>query len=360
MPVRIIFRGLVLFNVTEGINGRIVAKLVDVGGSTSPPAGTHTMSGMPHGSGTSGGGGSEHSPLHRHAADLQIYSRQRDGSDSHEIGRLMRQENRQGNIDITFPDLESPSVQRSQSYDDYCPRLSAIMNGRTDVPSTEAPRHSDADRMNAFVPNTITVHGGTIRVREVVSWDGGAFPLPSGRSAGVEIQAPAEVKFVGSSVRGFMASECVIDIPTDNVHIDGRIANLPDSTRKGDGEGPGKGKPSLFIPQRTVECLVTNFPPQRTMALPWSGHFAALPQAAGYLPITLPPGEFSEFTAFAEEYDRDAFAEDEALLKSGFPFPYIDRVRRDIKLAAVNPASATPAQIANDPWNRPLCPQGDE
>lgn len=363
MPVRIIFRGLVLFKVTEGVNGRIVAKLVDVGAGTPPPSGTHSMSGMSHASQPGdGGAGGGHSPLHRHESDLQVYSRKADGTDLHEIGRLTRQANGQGNIDITFPDLTSPSVKRSQSYDEYCPRLSAIMNGRTDVPfPSEAPRHSDTSRMNAFAPNTITVHGGTIRVREVVTWDGGAFPLPSGRSAGVQIEAPAEVKFVGSSVHGFMASECIIDVPNaDNVHIDGRIANLPRTTRKGDGEGEGMGKPSLSLPPRTVECLVTNFPPQRPKALFWSGHFSGLLEAAGYLPISLPSDEFNEFAALATEYDRDAFVEDEPLLNRGFPFPYIEKVGRDIRLAAVNPVPVPPSHVGDDPWNRPLCPQGDE
>jgi hypothetical protein len=358
VPVRIIFRGLVLFKVTEGDNGSIVAKLVDAGGAVAAPGGGHDMAGMSHPTQSGGGGGGQHSPLHRHESEIQIYSRTTAGDDYSEYGKLARGTTKPGNIDITFPGIVPRPVKRADSYKDYCPKLSAVMHDLSDTHYGSPHRHDDRDVMDSFVPNTITVHGGTIRTRALVTWDAGAFPLPQEGSVGVETEVPAEVKFVGSKARGFMASECIIDVPNaEQADVDGRVAGLPKKVR----DGNGQGKHSLRVPPNTVEILVTNFPPQREKALPWSAHFRWMFEAAGYLPIRLDEDEFAGFAAFAGHYDPGALREDATLLRdangNGFPIPYLDKLNR---LTPVNPAHVGPGHVGNDPWNRPLCPQGDE
>jgi hypothetical protein len=208
--------------------------------------------------------------------------------------------------------------------------------------------------MQTFVPTSVTANRGTIRVREIVTWDAGAFPLPFDGSAGVAIQVPAEVKFVGSNVHGHMASECVIDVESANrVMIGGTLVTL----RKGERHGGNRGDHSLRVPPRTVEILITNFPPQRAKALPWSAHFRWLFEAAGYRPVVLSNDDLKPFIDRAGEYDPDALKADMPLLvgsAGSFPFPFIEMVAPDFKLNPVNHV-----HVGNDPWNRPVCPQGD-
>ena len=335
MPVRIIFRGLVLFRIEKGgeESGRIVANLID--GPESAHAG---MGGM--------------SALHRHNAEVQIYTGGDLGGRFHRANDPLEYValNRGENIYLTIP-ASGQYVTRDQTYKDYCPILSGIANGAA-VP---LERHNDADRMSRFVRNTVTVNRGTIRVRDVVAWDGGAPGAPSGP---VRIDVPAEVQFLGSNVRGHMASECVIDV-TDSKDVD--IDSTKDNPRS--GRRSGSPRNSLRVPPDTVEILITNFTPQRPKALFWSLHYGWMFEAAGFSPTTLPADKLEAFKDTARQYDPGALREDVDIFlgadgKTGFPFPYLDPSTALVGLTKLTyPAGVL---VGADPWNRPLCPMGDD
>ena len=357
MPVRIIFRGLVLFQVKEGAEGTVVAKLVGdkrtapaVAGEVRPPTPTpHGGHGIASGTVTH-----EHLGPHDHEAELHAFSIERDVASDKEKDKVDFVGLGTRNIKITFDNGKAYPVSRAASYDAYCPKLSDIMGNLTGN-SNDPPRHTNKAVMDSFVRNTVTVHGGTIRVREVVSWDGGAFPLPDERSAGVTVDTPAEVKFVGSTARDFMASECVIDVEeAESASIAGSGARRLRNPLRGSATHN-----SLRIPPKYIEILITNFPPQRANALPWSAHFRWLFEAAGYRPIRLRNEDFAPFEAFARDYDNGAVDDDMPLLKGQdgeFPIPWVNEV---FALSPQKPSRAS--EIGqDDPWNRPLCPQGDE
>jgi hypothetical protein len=356
VPVRIIFRGLVLFKVEEEKDhpgkGRILAKLIDAPHSSGgTPGGEHEMHGVPATPSMSAASGALHPEFHRHESEIHIFSRI--ATPTGEEDRVeLEMLNRGETVEITpLPDDNEDYVARAESYDDFCPRLSDIIDGATDGRTFGRP--SDTRRMESFVRNTVVMNRGTIRVREIVSWDGGAFPLPNDASSGVAIEVPAKVKFLASLVRGHMASECMIDIPNaTGVKIGGTLVKPP----KGDRHAGRNG--SLRIPPKTVEILVTNFPPQRGKAVPWSTHFGWFFEAAGYTPGDLQGDEFTRFKELFKDYDPLALADDLRLIddgRRGFPFPYIESLSSKIELTPVRVA-----QEQHDPWNRPLCPQGDE
>src|SRR6185436_4663927 len=109
----------------------------------------------------------------------------------------------------------------------------------------------------AFVTTKIIVPHGTLRSRDLVSWDGDA-------------NQPAEVAFMGTKDRGFVANEAVLDIGDDATDYD-----EPDQTKFLRVTNPPPGIPeNLWALTRdeqyvdetdpnTLEVLITNFAPQR-------------------------------------------------------------------------------------------------
>ena len=134
MPVRIIFRGLVLFKVDEA-GGEIVAKLVGPGraspgggGAVSPS----TTAGHA-GHGTPGGGAGTASTgdrrgAHRHEAELQAFSVRRRPVSGREEDRADYLQLGIANIDIAFDGGKPYPAKRAASYEKYCPRLADIMD----------------------------------------------------------------------------------------------------------------------------------------------------------------------------------------------------------------------------------------
>ncbi len=63
----------------------------------------------------------------------------------------------------------------ADSYREHCPNLSHILNNRPRHILPKAMKKPSLKR-NKFVSRTVTIYGGTIRVNEVVAWDGGGVP----------------------------------------------------------------------------------------------------------------------------------------------------------------------------------------
>ena len=135
MPVRIFFRGLVLFRFpTQGDDaGKLVAELITEPTGPSGPPGPH-----------------------HHQTEIQILTGVR-----HVPPTPLPHGRR---IDITVPG--KGAVSRSRSFEAHVPKLSELAGGR--------PRGS---QNRDFVRNTITVNRGVIRVRNLVTWDSGGFPI---------------------------------------------------------------------------------------------------------------------------------------------------------------------------------------
>jgi hypothetical protein len=353
VPIRIIFRGLVLFHIVkeDEENVRIEAQLVDC----AKMPGAHAASGA-HNTQL---GATGHSDVHRHDATIQILTATNLDSAPSSSEEMRTRTGTMSSIGQTVPDVLHPRallgdisigdphsgelVNVEESYRKHCPNLSHILTNAPGFRVDGPPKPADRKR-NEFIKSVVTIYGGTIRVREVVTWDAGEYPLVYSPNTGGKATTAAEVRFLGSTVRGHMASECVVDIESNVIN----------------------GAESLTGGVDVREILITNFPPPRSLPVPWSLHFFCLFQAAGYIavPGNLRGSELRWFKRFArgyhsenppEDYGR-AFAEDEALLgddgMTGFPFPYLDPADSLSRLKGIRPP-------LTDPWNRPLCPQGD-
>jgi hypothetical protein len=346
VPVRIIFRGLILFNVDkEGEeSGTITAKLID-----GPEMFHHDM-------------GEAASP-HRHVGEMQIYPGEtpvpaveiQAEAPAHGDMHMDAGGESASSIPFEYVILEPGAnvnltinsdqfVQRDDTYKDLCPKLHEIAK------TARLERHGDKELKAKFVRNTVTINRGTIRVRDVVSWDAGAPELGNHRRTG--INAPVGVSFIGSDTVGYVASECVIDIlDADSVTID-------------DKEFRGIGVPSVHVAPNMVEILITNFAPQRTKPLPWSLHYRWMFEAAGYRARPLPKADLDRFEKAVAGYDEATLHAEKAMFLGadngetiGLPFPYIDLNNRVV--ASLTPTGSVPALTTADPWDRPLCPLGD-
>ena len=339
MPVRIIFRGLILLKVEEG--KLITARLID-----APKAIHASMQHHPN------------SPSHEHTGQIQSFTGQPDGGPKPlDLDDQIRPLDRDGQIRTLDPDEQihleipgEPDVAKAESYDKYCPSLPKIANAaglkRVGGPNLE------------YVKQTVTVNRGIIRARDVVSWDagGGEQREPDG------INLPAAVTFFGTTVTGYAASECVIDVENaDSV--------LVHHFKKGSTEPylietkVAQKISNLDVPPGTVEILITNFTHQR-QALPWSLHYRWMFEAAGYL--AKPLGSLDELREIArrigEKAQEDLKLDIAAFVADGetLPFPYFDPATALPCRGGVNSGSAgVAAAKAADPWDRPLCPLGD-
>lgn len=394
MPVRIIFRGLILFRIenrkTEG--GRIIADLIDPPHAAASAAPTESTE-------AAGSASRAASHIHRHQPEYQAYTGKKNEPEMLQLkpGR---------NVDIKIIGSEE-FVDTDLSYDHHCPKLSQILDEADDPEFHGQPwREHDPD----FVRTRVIVNRGIIRVKEVVSWDAGAFPLTQNREEGLTTSSPALVRFRGSAVKGHMASECVIDVEDSHeVHIiDSASPNLhhesddasrashephstdslstdsPAGNEHGEHASPGLGEGSRRrilvgeavgtprVPPKTVEILFTNFSAQQAIAVPWSLHFPWLFKAASYTPRPVPPKQLEEFEESARNYFRlngmsdtqidEAIQRELDLLEPGrlgFPFPYLEPEDSLTRLERIPEPKPKPMPIMADPWNLPLCPQGD-
>ena len=325
MPVRIIFRGLVLFRIeNEGTqDGRIVAQLID----------DKSMSGS--------------MSAHAHQAEMQVLTGK--------MGQSLVPVPLERGVAIELTADGEEYVKAAPSYRQYVPKLSTIAGGRF---SLSNPRNDN------FIRNRIIVNRGTIRAKELVTWDAGGYPLDGSPGTGANVVAPVNVRFMFSGWARAVASECIIDIEEESglsISGDRVTAEVADHDDQ-------------HVPPDTVEILITNLPPQRRKPVPWSVHYQWLFKAAGYEPASFDQSELAEFMGSAWAYAKNRananpenqrakilefLGADLPFLSDGtaLPFPYLSMPR---SLADESEALDALAAPAADPWNRPLCPQGDE
>ena len=324
MPVRIIFRGLIVLKAEneDEDSGTITARLID----------------MPRGAGMPAHAGHV---AHKHRAEIQIYTGQSDAIDFRELD---------ANENLVLGLGGNTFVGREQSYLQYCPSIPRI--------AKSAGVAASMGRNDTFVSHTVTVNRGRMRVRDVVSWDASAPELGNNAHPGGK-HAPAKVTFLGSGVRGYVASECVIDVPdVDAVDIN--------SSSQGTITASGVANSSFRVPPNTVEVLITNFTTQLPSPLPWSLHYRWVFEAAGYQARALPDDEVNILRDIGQRFGKDAFDLDVGMFLQtvgaethGLPCPYFDP---DNALVSLDPIAypTAPALIGADPWDRPLCPLGDD
>jgi hypothetical protein len=345
VPVRIFFRGLILFRFpTSGADaGKIVAELISdrtVGGQTPPHR-------------------------HHHQAEIRILS-----SAGHIGPKPIVLDSR---IDITAPPgAPNHPIVRSQSWIDHVPRLRDIV-GRSKYSGITAGTNPTGNR---FLHSTVVINGGLLRVRNVVIWDASGFPLVTAPNGALPATA-AQLKFMESGVLGHMANECVVEIAeADSVSINGYRDVDPKTEQALTGRPPvpgqkvnanfrpsGSGNP-ITAPD-TVEILINNYEHQRVKPTPWGLDFQWLFLRAGYPLVDLSGGEFNALDTFGNngyepgvppaqtlwKQDRNDLLPNQA---EGLPFPYV--IRDKLTPLTALPARLPPAEIDA----RPVCVPGEE
>jgi hypothetical protein len=258
-------------------------------------------------------------------------------------------------VEIELPNPKRTS--RADSFKAHCPNLPDIIE-RAD------PRFRERQAANTdLIQNVVTVDSGRIRVRHLVTWDEGGFPLGGkGQPTGVRPASHALLKFMGSNVWGHMASEWVIDAEdADEVWVrqlrGGQVIKRNHLTTS--------RFPNHRVPDDTIDILINNYEMQGDRPVPWGLDFQWLFEAAGYAPADLaglPGREFEVWSAHAEKYDRDLFRSDrDALLPGmrGRPFPYIlpKGALPDLKTLP-DPTPPPPLSPLTDELSRPVCSGG--
>ena len=297
MAVRVIFRGLILFEIPEtGSNaGKLVAYLIN-----------HP---------TFAGGSKAHGHPHDHNTEIQILTGEERGTDLLPTDLV-----RGATLDIIVrgPKGVSPSL----SYDQHVPDLGVVI-----AKGTPAIRNAGKGPLNPdFIQNVVTVDRGIVRAKEVTLWDQGGYPLSGNADeVGERAASPAVVKFMGSSVRGHTATEVVVEIAdTEEVEL------KSDHDRRFNGPKRGSANPSdPHVPAETVEILITSYERPTDKPTPWGLDFQWLFEAAGYRAADLAGPEFTTWVEAGQAYDRDLFDAERRLFFGpqgtvGRPFPYVE------------------------------------
>ena len=288
MAVRIYFRGLVLFTFPDSgkEKGKLIAELI------SEP--------MPPGKTPPGG-------RNAHEAEIQILE---GGTKSQLVPKGIAY---RSTVRIDIPG--ATGVTRSASFEAHVPKLTELAT---------AANLPEGNPDSAYVRNTIIVNRGQIRVKDVVIWDAGGFPL-TGKTGDIP-SSPAEVRFMASNFQGHAANECVLEV--SDADIDSVKISGTDPTVK--GAFKSVRRPSHRTQENTLEIRVANYEFQRAYPVPWGLDFQWLLARSGYGRIALPANELSDFDAFGTAYDKARggrlYADDRATLlptAEGLPFPYL-------------------------------------
>ena len=288
MPVRIIFRGLMLFQIPEaGPNaGKLVAYVVNhptfAGGSKAP------------------------GHVHDHKTLVQILTGAEKGPDL-----VAKEIARNATLNITVPGPKG--VFPSSSLNQHIPRLSDVIAKAT--PAIKNAARGGLDR--TFIQNVVTVDRGIVRAKDVSTWDQGGYPL-SGNADEIGVRAPsaAIVKFMGSSLHGHMATEVAVEISdADEV----QLASDHDSRFNGPKQGSAG----------TVEILISSYESPGAKPTPWGLDFQWLFEAAGYGSADLAGPEFTAWVGAGRAYDANLFDAERTQFFGaqgtiGRPFPYIE------------------------------------
>jgi len=329
VPVRIIFRGLILFQFpdTEPPGGRrLVAYLINNPTLTG---------GLEHAAADHPGHGRHE---HDHSAEIQILTGDGPGHDPRP--RLLSP-----GVDVDIIVDGVKNVERTRSFDRHVPDLGTIIaNG------TAAVRNAGRGQPNTdLIQNVISVDRGIVRVKKVTEWDEEGHPLSGNpNDRGERPGSHVLVKFMGSTSRGHMASEVIVEIDDAN-EVTLRSRQDP----QWNGRRRGTNRPNHRVPPDTVEILVTNYEFRRERPVAWGLDYQWLFETVGYRAAELGGAEFQAWRGFARTYDRASFDSETELLLSGpnhtvgRPFPYIESV-----------GSLAPLQPLADQHNPPVCLHG--
>jgi hypothetical protein len=344
MPVRIIFRGLILFSFPETGDdaGKLVARLINKPNIRRRRQDT-TNDRPPHG---------PHE--HRHDAQMHITTDEegarREGARKAAAaqGQPPKETDVQGppidlavgeRVDITAfgaKDLPPgvPNVRPSASFISHVPRLSSIIAAGTPNVQEMAIPKDDLRPDPNLVRNIVTVDRGIVRARQMVTWDEGGFPL-LGTEPAMEPAWPGFVKFVGSDVKGYVASEFVVDIDAVGVNVGRTTKDKQGKPHKHETQHQGRGALNHDVPYGMTDLLFTNYEYQDITALPYGMDFQWLFEAAGYPAVDLADG-LNEWAGIAEAFNPDVYKHERQMLldpvrtpaeledyRMGRPFPYL-------------------------------------
>jgi len=315
VPVRIIFRGLMLFQIPESEPKKLLAYMVN---NPNLPGGSKP---------------DEHA--HYHRTEIQILAGKEQGLDP--LAKVPKVLNPKAALDII---VGEKGVKPSRSFSEYIPNLAKVIEKATIPGYSQAKPTRNPSLGDTLIQNIITVDGGIVRARNVTTWDEGGYPLSGKPADGVKADLPAKLKFMGSSVRGHMATDVVVEIPGD------KIVALKNEHRALDirewQESDGPRDPDM--PPGTVEILVTNYEPPMEKPIPWGLDFQWLFEAAGYPPTDLSKSaddEFKKWVTAAEAYDPGLFKTDFNTFfpngPMGSPFPYIQNAGDLTELPPLHP-----------------------
>ena len=345
MPVRVFFRGLVLFRFPTAGNfaNRLVAELISEPDNRPPNAK------VPKGQDD-------------HQAEIQVATGEdveellNNKKDIHHI--VPRRLDRGADVLIDISPSATPTadprhgatISRAASFDAHVPKLSRLA-GMT--AQQMGPPAGDDRR---YLRNRIIVNRGQIRVKDVVIWDGGGFPLAG--APGAIPSPPAHIKFMGVAVEGNAANECVVeaegtDIVEVTCHEQPRLNRKYESTRNRNQRAQ----------EGTTDILIRNYEYQRAKPVPWGLDFQWLFARLGYRPVNLESADNGEelraFRRDGDAFDPALFRNDsDSLLptRDGYPFPYVWFKVPYRELRRIHPSN-TPA---TDIDSRPVCVPGDE
>jgi hypothetical protein len=354
VPVRIIFRGLILFRFPEAPDpdaGKIVAQLInklDIPRRPKKPSDDRPPHG-PH--------------EHNHDAQIQIITDHGVGDERTPIDLDGQTNNGPGErIDIVAVDeqgrpLGPGPVERSPSFVAHVPRLSAIIDAGT--PNVKEMRAKRGKHNERLIRNVITIDRGSIRARQLVTWDEGRFPLTGDTGAGASPASPGLVRFVGSDLQGYVASEFVVDIDAPGVSIKSSKKNHLNKAHH------GRGSLNHRVPYGMTEVLITNFEVQDHTPQPYGLDFQWLFEAAGYPAVDLAGPSLADFSRIGARFNRDVYENERRMLldpadqsgdidshRIGHPFPYL--------VPDQNSPFARGQLKATDEDYRPICVGGDD
>ena len=314
MPVRIIFRGLILFNFPkagEANAGKLVACLINKPEFTGERENAIRRHGEP----------GKHE--HYHSGEIQILSdEEAPGHDPKPVLLDPPENGVRQDVDIIVPGDDQKPVRTAPSFDNHVPELETIIEKASDA-IKGAGRTEPGNRK--LIQNVVTVDRGVAHVKNVINWDENGYPL-AGKQAPPRQRpgAPVLLKFMGSTVRGHMASEVIVEI----AHATGVDLQSNNKRLKGPRNGPRRA--NHRVPLDTVEVLVTNYEFRRDGKIPWGLDYQWLFETVGYNAARLQGDEFTGWSSFARRYDRESFERETDQFFGGSqdpigrPFPYIE------------------------------------
>jgi hypothetical protein len=276
---------------------------------------------------------------HDHSAEIQILSGEGEGHDPRPV---LLEPNL--NVDLVVT-TGNKGVTTAPSFDRHVPDCETIMaNGIGAIKNVVRGTPN-----TKLIQNVVTVDAGVAHVKRVINWDEEGYPLSGNRAdRGERPGAPALLKFMGSSIRGHMASEVVVEVDAQEVTLKSKSKD-----KRLNGKKKGSNSPNHRAPIGSVEVLVSNYEFRRDGPVAWGLDYQWLFETVGYPAADLSGPEFDAWSIFARSYDRESYESERALLLGGTnhtegrPFPYIPSVD-----------SVTLLRPLSDDDNPPVCAFG--